>query len=214
MSTKNLVACIIMCICILLAVWGGHEIMKANPPYDLYGDDMKIEDLAQNRYVDAEFMICEGPIVEVSWENEYGNYLGGEYIYVIPVYEGEKMYYMGVKLDKYSDYRWDKMSEQTENYAKGLVTYDELKTYYGAGYIDVLPDDEYAYLCKIIADSFGQKIEDVEKNVLRYVFEPYDYKKSKMKGICLIFIAGFGGLISLILFLIKIESRKEEKENG
>lgn len=115
--------------------------MKANPPYDLYGDDMKIEDLAQNRYVDAEFIICEGPIVEVSWENEY------------------------------------------------------------------------AYLCKMIADSFGQKTEDVEKNVLRYAFEPYDHKTSKMKGICLIFIAGFGGVISLILFLIKIESRKEEVEN-
>lgn len=124
-------------------------IASFTKPVDLYAEETNVKEIGDTQLVEAELYASFGCFVEeeTTTKNKYGNVTNkrSDFYYIVPAFNGEELYYIGVEVPQEKQSLYEKMTDSTYDYFSGYAADFSEDTIKVTGRLAKLEDDKYQY---------------------------------------------------------------------
>lgn len=161
---------------ISLFLIGKDGIASLQKPVDLYADDTNVTKLGNLKAVEADvYAVLDCYASEVTTTKRNGSVTGQseDFYYIIPAFNGEETYYIGLKASEKNSRAYDKLADITWEWLSGASsTYGE-STEYIAGRMAKMDDELYDYMVEWFQEAeWFETDAEISKYVLPVYISP------------------------------------------
>lgn len=180
-------------------------------PVDLYGETTNVSDISKTTPLTADIYAVLDCFVEetTTTKNKNGSVTKKEYdyYYIIPAYNGDETYYIGIKVPDDKDYAYDEICELTWQWMYGETENLGDKTVHAEGCLKKMNDEMYGYMVEWFEETeWFETTADIEKYVLPMYFEPLNF--AGLRNVT--YVCGGAFAVSLILFVLSFVLGKKK----
>ncbi|MBP3542999.1 MAG: hypothetical protein J6J86_02105 [Lachnospiraceae bacterium] len=198
---------------IMLFVGGFDCIASFKTPVDLYGETTNVSDITRTTPVEADvYAVLDCFVTEKTTTTKNGTVTGTDYdyYYIIPAYDGDETYYVGIKVPEDEDYEYDEICNQTWEWLMGDIDDIGEKTVHAEGCLKKMDDELYDYMVEWFEESeWFESDSDIEKYALPLYLDPVKFSSTRTMTI----VAVGTLVVCLVLFIVfgKIEKKQTKK---
>lgn len=196
-----------------LAIIGLNGIAAFKKPVDLYAETTEVTDISKITPIEADiYAVLDCFVQETTTTKKNGSVTSKEYdyYYIIPAYDGDDEYYIGIKVPDSLDHKYDEICDLTWDWLYGEENAFGEKTVHTEGRLKKMDKEIYQYMTEWFEEmEWFTSDADIEKYVLAVYLDPFDISATKKKTL-------IGGGILAVCLLVAVltlvfEGKKSEK---
>lgn len=198
---------------IMLAVGGLDCIASFKTPVDLYGETTNVSDITRTTPVEADvYAVIDCFVTETTTTTKNGAVTDKDYdyYYIIPAYNGDETYYIGIKVPEDIDYKYDDICDLTWQWMLGDSAELGEKTVHAEGCLKEMDDELYDYMVEWFEEAeWFESDADIEKYALPLYLDPVRFSSTRT----LTLVAVGTLIVCVVLWIVvgKVDKKREKK---
>lgn len=199
---------------IMLAVCGLDSVASFKTPIDLYAEETNINELGRTDAVEAEvYAVLDCFAIETTTTKKNGAVTGTskDYYYIIPAYDGDEEYYIGVKASSkaYKDY--ESIADLTWEWLSGEAVTLGSKTAVVEGCLKEMDDELYDYMVEWFEEAqWFTSDSEMEQYVLPVCLEPVNFSTTRIMFLVAVAVL----IICVVSFVLTHRADKKQEKKA
>ena len=195
---------------------GLDGIASFKKPVDLYAEDTNVTELGRLDNVEVDvYAILDCFASETTTTKRNGSVTGKkvDYYYILPAFDGDDTYYIGLKASSKEHNDYEKIADLTWDWLEGKTSDYGNVTAHVNGCLKKMDKELYKYMKEWFEEAeWFDSDADIEKYVLNVYLEPVNFGTSRIVFLVCIGIMVVGVIVLILGFRSDGKHKKQVKE--
>lgn len=194
---------------VILFVFGLDGIASFKKPVDLYAEDTNVTEIGRTDALEADIyaaLDCFATETTTTKRNGATTSTSKDYYYIIPAFDGDDTYYIGVKVPSKNYNSYDKIADLTWAWLAGETSDYGDVTVHAEGCLKKMDDELYGYMVEWFEEAqwFASDAE-IDQYVLAVCLEPVSFHSTRIVVLISVVVL----ILGIAAFVLGIRSDRE-----